>query len=206
MPSTQPVFPPALGPYWTPGLPFPPPLCPLPFLRTLACLPTPVTHVSLPEGLLWCLAPALLAFGWKCWDLMLLQSSSHSVTDTWEMVDNQPDSQPLGGIMWRLVLDPDSRAAKQDGAPVPIGVTCLMEHSLWPRLTSPYPCQFPGTHLPNQLLPVFPAGGLPLKGPKQTQVRDQVGAAAAGLRHSHSSTGSELYLRPMPQREATLSP
>jgi len=39
-----------------------------------------------------------------------------------------------------------------------------------------------------------------------SQARDQIGAAAAGLHPSHSSTGSELHLQPTPQLMATLDP
>ena len=35
---------------------------------------------------------------------------------------------------------------------------------------------------------------------------DQIRAAAAGLCHSHSKLGSELHLRPIPQRTATPDP
>ena len=37
-----------------------------------------------------------------------------------------------------------------------------------------------------------------------SQARGQIGAAAAGLHHSHSNAGSESRLRPTPQLEATL--
>ena len=36
-----------------------------------------------------------------------------------------------------------------------------------------------------------------------SQARGQIGAAAAGLRHDHSNTRSEPYLRPMPELVAT---
>ena len=36
--------------------------------------------------------------------------------------------------------------------------------------------------------------------------RGPVGAATAGLCHSHSNAGSELHLRPTPQLTATLDP
>ena len=39
-----------------------------------------------------------------------------------------------------------------------------------------------------------------------SQARDQIGAVATGLHHSHSNTGSELHLRPMPRLMATLDP
>ena len=37
-----------------------------------------------------------------------------------------------------------------------------------------------------------------------SRARGQIGAAAAGLHHSHSNTGSELHLGPMLQLVATL--
>ena len=39
-----------------------------------------------------------------------------------------------------------------------------------------------------------------------SQARGQIGAAAAGLRHSHSNAGSELHLQPTPQLTATQAP
>ena len=39
-----------------------------------------------------------------------------------------------------------------------------------------------------------------------SQPRGHIGAAAAGLRHSHSSTRSEPYLQPTPQLMAALDP
>ena len=39
-----------------------------------------------------------------------------------------------------------------------------------------------------------------------SQARGPIGAAAAGLHHSHSNTRSELCLRPTPQVTATLDP
>ena len=41
---------------------------------------------------------------------------------------------------------------------------------------------------------------------ESSQTRGQMGAAAAGLRHSHSNARSELHLRPTPQFAATLDP
>ena len=39
-----------------------------------------------------------------------------------------------------------------------------------------------------------------------SQARGRIGAAAAGLRQSHSNAGSESCLRPTPQLTATLNP
>ena len=39
-----------------------------------------------------------------------------------------------------------------------------------------------------------------------SQARGPIGAVAAGLHHSHSNTGSELHLRPIPQLMATQDP
>ena len=39
-----------------------------------------------------------------------------------------------------------------------------------------------------------------------SEARGQIGAVAAGLRHSHSNAGSEPRLRPTPQLMATLDP
>ena len=39
-----------------------------------------------------------------------------------------------------------------------------------------------------------------------SQARGWIGAVAAGLHHSHGNTGSQLYLRPMPQLMATPDP
>ena len=39
-----------------------------------------------------------------------------------------------------------------------------------------------------------------------SQARHPIGAAAAGLHHSHSKSGSEPHLRPTPQLMATLDP
>ena len=39
-----------------------------------------------------------------------------------------------------------------------------------------------------------------------SQARGQIGAVAAGLRHSHSRAGSEPCLQPAPQLTATLDP
>ena len=39
-----------------------------------------------------------------------------------------------------------------------------------------------------------------------SQARGLIGAVASGLRHSHSNSGSEPYLRPTPQLMATLDP
>ena len=39
-----------------------------------------------------------------------------------------------------------------------------------------------------------------------SQARSLVGAAPAGLRHSHSNVGSELCLWPIPQLKAALDP
>ena len=39
-----------------------------------------------------------------------------------------------------------------------------------------------------------------------SQTRGQIGAADAGLHHSHSNTKSELPLRPTPQLSAMLDP
>ena len=39
-----------------------------------------------------------------------------------------------------------------------------------------------------------------------SQARGQIGAATAGLHHSHSNTRSELYLRPTLQLKAMLDP
>ena len=39
-----------------------------------------------------------------------------------------------------------------------------------------------------------------------SQARGQIGAAAAGLRHSHSHTRSEPHLQPTPQLTATPDP
>ena len=39
-----------------------------------------------------------------------------------------------------------------------------------------------------------------------SQTRGRIGAAAAGLRHSHSNTGSGPHLRPTPQLTAVLDP
>ena len=38
------------------------------------------------------------------------------------------------------------------------------------------------------------------------QARDQIGATAAGLCHSHSKAGSEPHLRPTPQLMVMLDP
>ena len=39
-----------------------------------------------------------------------------------------------------------------------------------------------------------------------SQARGQIRAAATGLHHSHSNTGSKLHLQPTPQRTATPDP
>ena len=39
-----------------------------------------------------------------------------------------------------------------------------------------------------------------------SQARGLIGAAAAGLRHSHSNAGYELHLQPTPQLTATPDP
>ena len=39
-----------------------------------------------------------------------------------------------------------------------------------------------------------------------SQATGPIGAVAASLRHSHSSAGSKLHLRPTPQLRATLDP
>ena len=39
-----------------------------------------------------------------------------------------------------------------------------------------------------------------------SQATGRVGVVAAGLRHSHSNTGSEAHLRPTPQLTATPDP
>ena len=39
-----------------------------------------------------------------------------------------------------------------------------------------------------------------------SQARDLIGAVAAGLRQSHSNSGSESHLQPTPQLTATLDP
>ena len=39
-----------------------------------------------------------------------------------------------------------------------------------------------------------------------SQAKGQIRAVAAGLRHSHSNSGSELHLRPTPQLTATPDP
>ena len=39
-----------------------------------------------------------------------------------------------------------------------------------------------------------------------SQVRDQMGAVAAALSHSHTNAGSELHLLPMAQLAAPLDP
>ena len=39
-----------------------------------------------------------------------------------------------------------------------------------------------------------------------SQARDQIRAAAAGLHHNHSKTGSELQMSPIPQLEAMQCP
>ena len=39
-----------------------------------------------------------------------------------------------------------------------------------------------------------------------TQARDRIGAAAAGLHHSHSKAGSEPHLQPTPQLTAIQDP
>ena len=39
-----------------------------------------------------------------------------------------------------------------------------------------------------------------------SQARGQIGAAAAGIHHSHSNVGYKLRLRPTPQHMATLDP
>ena len=41
---------------------------------------------------------------------------------------------------------------------------------------------------------------------ESSQTRCRIGAAAAGLCHNHSNTGSELYLQPMPQLAAMPDP
>ena len=41
---------------------------------------------------------------------------------------------------------------------------------------------------------------------RSTQARGRYGAAAAGLHHSHSNTGSESHLRPTPQLMAMPDP
>ena len=41
---------------------------------------------------------------------------------------------------------------------------------------------------------------------RSSQARGRTGATAAGLRHSHSNTRSELHLRPTPQLMAALDP
>ena len=41
---------------------------------------------------------------------------------------------------------------------------------------------------------------------ESSQARGQIGAAAAGLHQSHSNTGSELCLQPIPQLRAMLDP
>ena len=39
-----------------------------------------------------------------------------------------------------------------------------------------------------------------------SQARGQIGAVAAGLRHSHSNARFEPHLQPMPQLTATMDP
>ena len=39
-----------------------------------------------------------------------------------------------------------------------------------------------------------------------SQARGPIGAVAIGLHHSHSNTGSEPHLRPIPQLTATADP
>ena len=39
-----------------------------------------------------------------------------------------------------------------------------------------------------------------------SQARGRIRAAASGLHHSHSNTGSEVHLRPTPQLKATPNP
>ena len=39
-----------------------------------------------------------------------------------------------------------------------------------------------------------------------SQARGRIGAVTVGLHQSHSNAGSELHLRPSPQRMATLDP
>ena len=39
-----------------------------------------------------------------------------------------------------------------------------------------------------------------------SEARDGIGAAAAGLHHSHSNAGSELHLQPTPQLHQILNP
>ena len=45
-----------------------------------------------------------------------------------------------------------------------------------------------------------------LTSPEGSQARGPIGAAAAGLHHSHSNTRSKPHLRPTPQLTATLDP
>ena len=46
----------------------------------------------------------------------------------------------------------------------------------------------------------------PLSAYGGSQARGPTGAVAAGLRHSHSNSGSKLHLRPIPQLTATPDP
>ena len=60
-----------------------------------------------------------------------------------------------------------------------------------------------GIHHLNHFFFLFRAAFLAHGG---SQVRGPIGAVAAGLRQSHSNTGSELSLRPTPQLRAMLDP
>ena len=98
---------------------------------------------------------------------MLLQSSSQSVADTdgslWTIT---LVPQPSGGTVLRLVLYTDSQSCPagwssvSHGGNLPDGTPFMGCLPALPHFSPPLP-EFPGTHLPNQLLPVFLAGALP---------------------------------------------
>ena len=70
---------------------------------------------------------------------------------------------------------------------------------------------YPGVGFQNHLVipflgfVVLGEGGAPVAW-GSSQARGWIGAAAAGLSHSHSNTATELHSQPMPQLEANLDP
>ena len=74
---------------------------------------------------------------------------------------------------------------------------------LWPMFGNFHMPWAQPKKLPSSLFFLVFSGGAPVAY-GGSQARGRIGAAATGLSHSYSNTGSELHLRPAPQLMATL--
>ena len=122
----------------------------------------------------------------------------------------KPGPNPMGLKTWLLPLG--ILLCLQTGGPLPShrkSGLALMPHVQLPEaccwiLFSSLPCESDiHLFLFKKIVFLFMAAPVAYR---SSGVRCGIGAAAAGLHHSHSNEGSELHLQPTPQLTATVDP